>query len=82
MSDVVWPVVEPHNEGDFVINVQFAVYNPGSRMVVLRRLEAELIRPSWTTFPEKKFPLEWYGLIGGSPRGFGDAEPVVAKPIS
>lgn len=81
MSDVVWPVAEPDNEIDFAINVQFAVYNPGTRMVALRRLEAELVRPSWTTFPEKKFPLEWYGLIKGSPSGFEDAEPVVVKPI-
>jgi len=61
-------------------------------MVALRRLEAELIRPSWTAdatwgkrrnhvYPKEELPLEWDHLIKGGPSGFENAEPVVIRPI-
>jgi hypothetical protein len=92
MSDLVWPVGGPGGTWQCAINVQFVVYNPTGRMVALRRLEAELIRPSWTAdetwgqmrnhvYPKEEFPLEWNHLIKGGPSGFENAEPVVIKPI-
>jgi hypothetical protein len=41
MSDDLWPVAE-QSQSQFAINIQFVAYNPGKRMVALRRLEASL----------------------------------------
>lgn len=81
MSDDIWPVAEP-NHSEFAINVQFVVYNPGRRIVVLRRLEADLIRPSFSAmYPKKSFTLVWRRFIKGNPSGFEHTEGVFAKPV-
>ena len=81
MSDDVWPVAEP-NHSEFAINIQFVVYNPGKRMAVLRSVEANLIRPSFTAaYPTKTFTLVWRRFIKGNPSGFEHTEGVFAKPV-
>jgi hypothetical protein len=81
MSDIVWFIAEPNNR-ECAINLQFVVHNPTRQMVALRRLEAELTRPSWTaTNTEKKFRLEWFRLVKPTPSGFANAQPIVVKPI-
>jgi hypothetical protein len=81
MSDDVWPVAE-WNKSEFAINVQFVAYNPGRRMAVLRRLDAKLTRPSWTTtYPTKTFTLVWRRFINANPWGFEQTEAVLAKPV-
>jgi hypothetical protein len=81
MSDVAWFIAEPDDK-KCAINLQFVVHNPTRRVVALRRLEAELTRPSCTaTNKEKKFRLEWFRLIQPTPTGFADADPIVIKPV-
>jgi len=81
MSDVVWLVAEP-NPSEFAINVQFVIYNPGRRMAVLRRLEADLIRPSWRAdHPTKAFTLEWSVFIKDNPSGHESGGPVFVKAV-
>jgi hypothetical protein len=82
MSDYVWPVAEPSNS-ELAINIQFTVHNPGKRLAVLRRLEAQLERPAYTKmYPPKSFGLAWRHFIKGNPSGFEQTETVFAKPIS
>lgn len=81
MSDDIWPVAEP-NQSQFALNLQFVAYNPGSKMAVLRRLEAKLIRPEFSAaYPQRTFDLEWRRFIKGSPAGFEATEPVYVKAV-
>jgi hypothetical protein len=88
MSDNAWLVAEP-NDSELAINVQFVVYNPGRRMVVLRYLEAELTRPKWSaerlkkTFEPQNFKLPWSIFIQNDPlEGYRVGGVVFAKPVA
>ena len=81
MSDDVWPVAEP-SRSELAINIQFVVFNPGKRMAVLRRVEASLVRPSFTAaYPEKTFVLTSRRFIKGNPAGFEHTEAVFARRV-
>lgn len=82
MSDDLWPVGE-QNHSQFAINIQLVAYNPGRRMAALRRLDATLVRPTFSAvYPQKTFTLVWRRFIKGSPAGFEQTEPVFVKAVT